>query len=410
MIMKKLIAIAVVFALAVGGVFAADVGATVFSGVNVMKGNTEDDSKIMGSGEFFRLRFEASGENDDGNFGAWIRLEPGQWWGDIVGLAWWKPIDMFKMTIGGNPDSIYGKEGYAGWMFYQMPSDVGIVNAGNVWGGGYIDGGIFRDAFYGGFGSNGLMLDIMPADIFAAHLIFPYFNGGELATIFKRMTAQLDFNLDFGNIALTFELGESAFKAVDPDKFSSKIFLYFGLSAIENLSLDVGIGFKIPESYELLGIKATKMTPLAAGLAVKFDVNDSFGLKARLLAEFMGKTTMEGYGQKQESTDPFVFGLDLLPYIGISDNLKVFIGLGINMKGGYDDYMDVEVLDDDGEVLYSDSVKYTVDSKFGWYFNPYLQVGAEWGPTFYAGIRVWSAGGEKAPINFEIPIGIQVSF
>jgi hypothetical protein len=55
----------------------------------------------------------------------------------------------------------------------------------------------------------------------------------------------------------------------------------------------------------------------------------------------------------------------------------------------------------------------------GWYINPYLQVGAQWGPTFYAGIRFWSDGsdtwdmeGDKKgkTMNFAVPIGLILSF
>jgi hypothetical protein len=430
MIMKKLIAIAVVFTLAVGGVFAADIGATVFTGVNVMEGNTADDSKIMGSGSQFRLRLEGSGENDDGTFGAWLRFEPtggtstgvgvsgtgsieipygdpedpdseviefpvsinGQTDPFVSGLAWWKPIDQFKLTIGGNPDGLYGKEGYAGWMFYQMPSDVGIVIPHSVWGGPYLNpewwrtGAKYRNAFYGGFGDNGLMLDIKPVDMFGLNIILPYFGGGELANIFKNMTIQLDFNLDFGNIALTYDM--ASWTKVEPnDSIGGTFFLYFGLSAIDNLSLDLGIGFPLPHNTDF----KKRQDPVAVGLAAKFDVNDSFGFKARLLAQFMGKTDTAGTVAK----DPFILGLDLLPYIGISDNLKAYIGLGL--------------------VMVSPDVG---DSIIGFHFNPYLQVGAEWGPTFYAGVRVFSYGDKgvkdgketSAPIHFEIPIGLQVSF
>jgi hypothetical protein len=55
----------------------------------------------------------------------------------------------------------------------------------------------------------------------------------------------------------------------------------------------------------------------------------------------------------------------------------------------------------------------------GWYINPYLQVGAQWGPTFYAGIRFWSDGWDNLDedlkksgkdFSFAVPIGLIVSF
>jgi hypothetical protein len=65
----------------------------------------------------------------------------------------------------------------------------------------------------------------------------------------------------------------------------------------------------------------------------------------------------------------------------------------------------------------------------GWHFNPYLQIGEEWGAKFLAGIKVWSAGktpaslgepdengiptiipGQDAIIHWAVPIAIIVSF
>jgi hypothetical protein len=441
MIMKKLIAIAVVFTLAVGGVFAADLGATVFGGVRLLQGDTsekaDDADSIFGAGSLTRLRLEGSGENDDGTFGAWLRYDSqgGNYDGGTQGLAWWKPIDAFKLTIGGNADGIYGKEGYSGWMFYQMPSDIDIVCPHSVWGGPYLDpswGGYakYRNAFFGGFGGYGLMLDITPVDMFGVHLVLPYIDesGQPLKNIFKKIKAQIDLNLDFGNIALTYDgnLGEAYFIPADPEDeesedsvggldSGSKLHLFFQLTAIENLDLAIGFGYTLPvtleETFDFGGVKFTvkskRQAPIAVGLAAKFDVNDSFGLKARLLAQFMGSSTA---GEADAVSDPFVLGLDLLPYIGISDSMKVFIGLGLTMVS----YPEIDM---------GPLGKVKPDSVIGWHFNPYLQVGAEWGPTFYAGIRVYSYGDKSvtyddegkakevgAPIRFEIPIGLQVSF
>jgi hypothetical protein len=435
MIMKKLIVVAVVFALAAGGVFAADIGATVFGGVRLMQADNIEGTNVGYDAGMTRLRLEGSGELDDGKFGAWIRFDPlggtatgvgangsftfkdedgedvtidvgGNTDSFVAGLAWWKPIDQFKLTIGGNPDGLYGKEGYSGWMFYQMPSDIGIVSPHSVWGGPYLTpnwNGFakYRNAFYGGFDGYGLFLDIKPVDMLGINLILPYFdwfggsdpekNGKSVGGVFKNMTVQVDVNLDFGNIALTFDL-ESWTK--DNDKpngaIGGKAYLYFNLSAIDNLSLDVGIGFPLPKSRDG-GYK--HQDPIAAGLAAKFDVNDSFGLKARLLAQFAGSETK--YDGADPVKDPFVLGLDLLPYFAISDSLKAFVGLGLTMAS-HEDYEKAEI---------------------GWHFNPYLQIGQEWGPTFYAGIRAYSLyfdktgeKNDKSVIHFEIPIGIQVSF
>jgi hypothetical protein len=49
------------------------------------------------------------------------------------------------------------------------------------------------------------------------------------------------------------------------------------------------------------------------------------------------------------------------------------------------------------------------DDAFGWYANPYVEIGAEWGPCFYAGFKVKSNGGDN-DAEWSLPIGIIVSF
>jgi hypothetical protein len=477
--MKKLIAFTVVFALVAAGVaFAADLGVNVIGTVKLAQGNTEEDSEITGDARFDRLRIEGSGENDDGNFGAWIRFEgntivgtgpsynPGTtelkagtlngkyWQVDqasvpfISGLAWWKPIDQFKLAIGGNPDGIYGKEGFAGWMFKQIANDTSVVDADQAWGADqwgfngvafgydYIDKMMngtpnqddlfsrkakFRDAFYGGFGGNALMLEIKPVDMFGLNLVLPYWgvagdwgsyspNYGKLSGVFKNITLQADVNLDFGNIALTLDLApytsyNSGYVAGedDDDKIGGRIFLYFGLSAIDNLSLDVGIGFALPQSYFDGDLK--RMDPLAIGVAAKYNINDQFGLKARVLAEFMGNTKIEGMDPALK--DPIALIFDVLPFFSLSDSVTIFADIGINMVGA---------TKYDGDTM--------ADSGLGFHFNPYVQIGNEWGPSFFAGIKVWTQAAwvpatsgtvpfvkaDKTIINWEVPIALHIGF
>jgi hypothetical protein len=382
MIMKKLIAIAVVFALAAGSMFAADLGASVFGKVKVFEGNTIEGSKAVGSGSMERIRLEGSGENDDGTFGGWLRFDGNGGFGGH-GIAWWKPIDQFKVSIGGNPDGIYGKEGWTGWMYYQSAND-SVTNNGNTWGGG-IGGAVFRTAFFHGFDGEGLMLDITPMDMLGVHIALPYIpGGGEIKELFKSITAQLDFNLDFGNIAITYRgTGNNTWFRADPT-----IYAYFNLTAVENLSLDLGIGFELPNA------DTEEKHPMAIGLGVKYDISDAFGLKARALF----------HGLAGEKGTPLNIVVDLMPYYGISDSVVVFFDLGL--------------------AIMSPDVG---DSMIGWRLGPYLRVGQEWGPSFFAGFFIWSNGKgagswdtgsfvpespdpDKAVIRFEVPIGIQVSF
>ena len=397
MIMKKLIAISVVFALVVGTAFAVDLGGEVIGTVNVLKGDNGDDSKIGGDATMNRIRIQGEGANDDGTFFGWFRAEGDNdsgnhhgngtstgWPAKVWGNAGWKPIDQLKLWVGSNGgDGFFGKEGYTGWMFYQRATDPGVTLGGaNVWGWSGDYNGFFaasdpdfdwsfnpaylttRNAFYAGFGDNAFYATISPIDIVDINLVLPFFNGGEIADVIGDLHAQVDLKFDFGNIAITYT-GDSG------DDTNGKAFVYFNLGSVENLSLDVGLGLTIPGDVE--------GQPLAAGLGVKYDVNDAFGLKARVTASFAGDDEI------------FAVLADVLPYFALSDNLKVFASLGLTMMN-HDSF----------------------DNPFlGWHVNPFVWVGQEWGPSFWAGLKIYgqqAPGADEGVVNWAVPIAIGVSF
>ena len=396
--MKKLIVLSVVFALVAAAAFAVDLSASVFGLVTPFQSDTaknadDEASKITSSGEFKRIRFDGAGEAGDGAFGGWIRFD-----GGFSGYSFWKPIDQFKMLIGGNPDGMYGKEGVTGWMFHENPYDAGVaIGGGNVWGYGagwpwdgddpengpgkggdkYNEYGAWkhpyniktRDVFYGGFGGNALHLNIKPIDILGINLVLPFFGGGETEAVFGNITAQLDLNLDFGNIAVTYD----AWKA--GDNSGGKVYAYFG-GSFGDLGLDVGVslGFNNLEGDE-------NKDPIGFGVGVKF-ATDAFGIKFRTVATLAG-------GDKATR-----ILAELVPYFPLGDNMAAFVGVGICM-----------LQPDEG------------DSLMGWHFNPYIRVGEEWGAQFLAGVKVWSGGkatvdakGNDGIIYWSVPIAIMLSF
>ena len=373
MVMKKLIAISVVFALVVGAAFAVDLGGEVISTVNVLQGDNVKDSKVTSGASMDRVRLQGEAANDDGTFGGWIRVDGKHWSGDpqFDGHAWWKPIDQLKLWIGSNGgDGFFAKEGNTAWMFYQRATDVGVTVGGeNAWGGGFSSGINVRSAFYGGGidGGNAFYATISPADIVDINLELPFFQGGEVGDVLADLIAQVSLKFDFGNIALTYA-GDSS------DATNGNAYVYFNLGSVENLSLDVGVGLTLPGDVE--------GQPIAAGLGVKYDVNDAFGLKFRTTASFGG--------------DDKAFRLlaDVLPYYTINDSVKAFLSGGVSM------------LAPDGG-----------DSVIGFHLNPYIWVGQEWGPAFWAGFKLWTDGqkgagdkGDDTKIQWAVPIAIGVSF
>jgi hypothetical protein len=341
-----------------------------------------------------RVRVEISGGAGD-NFGGWIRLEaPSLGVGEFDpadveeddfelgslfsfgsgfnAYAWWKPIDQLRLIIGGQPDGFWGKEGVTGWMFYQTAYDNGVTpDGGNVWGGSNIYGqGVkFRNAFFRGFGDQGLLLEIAPAEIAKINIALPFFgkDGEETSEVFKAVVAQVDLSFDFGNIAITYE-GEQSYIQGGNNGWGAgggTIFAYFG-GNFDALSIDFGLG------YQLSGDDGNA-NPIAIGLGAKYSA-DAFGIK------FRGVVSLAGDDKKTNML------FDLLPFFPISDTMRVFVGFGLGMT-----------MPDGG------------DSVMDWHFNPYLELGEEWGAKFLVGIQVQS-GNNGDVIGWKVPIALSVGF
>jgi hypothetical protein len=451
--MKKLIVLSVIFALIAGGAFAVDLSGTVIGTVNVAEGSTgkvadvgSTDFKapdVGSSGGLNRARIEGSGGNDEGTFGGWVRAEAG----GMQGIGWWKPLDLLKISFGGNPDGMYGKEGVTGWGFYQTVYDTGVVVGNNVWGWGpggaasnnYGQTLIFRDAFFGGFGGQGLMLELTPVDMFGLTIVVPFVNG-KTEDVLKQTIVQANLNLDFGTIALTYRGGlgklgkDLALAKPEDDMFDifgygfstnynelhwdqgeigggdiddpdgtwtdyasvlyphrgtdeivtsygarnaspGKVFLYFGLTAIENLGIDVGFSYTMAVENEVGADKITYQAPMAAGLGVKYD-GGSFGVKFRAVGSFAGKATLESTGSKDTLNEPLKVLADVMPYFVINDKVSAFISVGV----GYSGESEVE----------TGGGKAKIESTLGWHVNPYITIGEEWGPKFVVGFKLWS--------------------
>jgi len=370
--MKKLIAISVVFALVAGVAFAVDLGGEVIGTVDVIK--KSEGSDVSAGAGLNRVRLQGGAEVADGKFGGWLRLDAfdttfargdltGHPWETdtqralrVSGIAWWKPIDQLKLGVGGNPDGTWGKEGNSGWMFTQGVTDTGVVSDGdNVWSKSFKT----RNAFFGGWDNEMLFIEITPVDIVGINIAIPFFDGGpDIGDIFMGTIAQVDLNMSFGNIALTYK-GNSSIKA-------SQIFGYFGLTAIDNLRIDFGIGADFQDT-----------SPINLGIAVKYG-RDTWGIKFRSV-----------FGIPTRSAQDFGMLFDVLPYFNINESFRVFISAGVNIAN----------IDD-------------VSANADWHVNPYIEIGEEWGPKFFAGIKVWASAftGTSNGVSFALPIALAVSF
>jgi len=441
--MKKLIAIAVVFVLAVGIAFAADIGAEVLGMTNIIMGDTIKDTELYAStwpGGFKRGRVFASGQNEEGNFGAWFRFEvygvgnPG-----LHGYGWWQPLDQIKLTIGVNPDGFYGRDGVAGWGYYQVAGDVGIVK--EFWD--------FGNSFYGAWGKKGALLEIKPIDPLLIWFGVPFGEmtaptkeddpysfpqqkdkdgniGWTAKDTYQKLHAQVAYNLgSIGEIAVTYTGGfnklsynsdKSGVAAYSAD--ASKLYAYFGLKAIDNLGIDLGVGYTLPVKKDKYTDKAGKEqdltdgsknifvtynNPVAIGLGIHFTAGD-LGIKARVQGKVGGsikaeKAILPGQDDQGKPTavdtlkldTEFVF--DLMPYFAVTDKVTAHLDTGLGLK----------------KSEWEDSV-------IAWHIEPYVTVKASWwAPNFYAGIRFETDGkkvgtDQKVPLYWNVPIGIAFAF
>jgi hypothetical protein len=430
--MKKLIAIAVVFVLAVGVAFAADFGAEVIGAVKAINGNTEKDSEVQAGGAQSRVRVAASGQNDEGTFGAWSRFEVYGFGGNpgLAGYAWWQPHDIFRLTIGTNPDGFFGADGVARWNFYQVAGDAGI--AVQDWS----DDGTSA-SFYGGFGGNGAILTLTPIEPLAINVAIPFIDAeGEAKNVYKQLVGQVAYNLgsvgkvaltyrgnlnDTGNVTVTgtldgddeFVPGAAAYKL---GANGSKLFAFFGITAIENLEIDLGLGYTMPVTVKKVNVTQTVdgkkvgdetverenvigydkkddiiyKAPVAVGLGVNFTTG-ALGIKARFQGQF-GESLSGVGGMVTKGTLKFL--ADLMPSFAVTDKVSAYLDTGLVMSK------------DQQEVA-----KVVNEAVVGWHIMPYVTVKASWwAPNFYAGFRIDSDGGKDPVVNWSVPIGVVFAF
>jgi len=408
--MKKLIVLSVVFALVAGVAFAADVSGEVVTKVDILKGDSSEDSKVNAGGwpgGIRRLSLVASGEDESGVFGGWFRFQKYGWGdGDAVGdnrwagYAWWKPIEQVRIQLGNNPDGFYGRDGVTGWGFYQVGGDTDVIH--ESW--------AFGSSFYGGWNQNGLMLSVTPIENLFFFLGIPFPAGGEAKDVFGSMHIQVAYDIsNIGQIALSFvsdpknELAVTGAGTATPtfDPSASKLYAFFDLKAVDNLGVNLGIGYTLPVKYSdsLAGIYSYSITynsPVAIGLGLSYNA-DAFGIKARFQGQFGGsiKSSIEFAGVSVPTDDvklDTVIDVDILPSYAINDKATILLSAGLQITAP-----------DEG------------DAVVGWHIEPYVSIKSNWwAPNFYFGIRLDSAGkaagADKAIVNWSIPMGIAVAF
>jgi len=373
----------------VGVAFAADVGAEIIGMTSILSGTSVDTDPVSAGGwpgGLRRARVSASGQNEEGTFGAWFRFETYgfhkevQPWDSgltyLEGYAWWKPVDQIKLTLGRNGDGWLGKDGVTGWGFYQVAGDTDVVHEG--W--KFTDnGGV---SFYGGWGSGGnggALLEVTPFEPLTVSFAIPFADGDEAKNVYRKLHAQAVYNLgSIGEVALTYRGGLNVDAAT-----ASKLWAYFGIKAIDNLGIDLGVGYSIPVKDDAGN---TYKNPVALGLGVNFGAG-ALGIKARVQGQFAGSDTVVGGSPIKRNT---VVDADLMPFFAITDIVTAHLSTGLQLDkpdGG--------------------------DATVNWHIEPYVTVKSSWwAPNFYAGFRFQGTnpGVGDSSVAWSIPLGIVVAF
>jgi hypothetical protein len=400
--MKKLIAIAVVFVLVAGAAFAevsvsggARGQAKLGKGSSTTVAGTTTNGENEVSGSIVFTRIQASGQNEDGTFGATARLDAGAYKGGITtkGSVWWKPIPQVKLQYG-TMDGEFGFDAMMGWGFYQGDNDgIGIDH-------------YMYSSQYGGSGDNdGLFVTVSPVGGLDVNIYIPLgstqlANRSDPWETYAKTHLQIKYGIDnIGTFALSYA-GDTYGYGNGPN-----IYAGFELTALEGLSAFLGAKFNFPTKKEsTVGIPGTseyKITQttngdVAIGLGAAF-ASGGFGIKATFELAFGALTKTENTAVTSGFTAPAnteakgatKFLADLFPYYSINDNLKVGLGGG----------MSVSAPDGGGTP--------TVDYRL----NPFVSFSSG-GGTFWAGfyLKGSATGSNSGSSEWGIPITIGFNF
>ena len=453
--MKKLIAVAVVLVLVTGAAFAdTSLGGNLGVKVDTIKGDNQKNpdgtaTKPKGGLDFTAARVDANFSSE--KYGGKVRLYSfpmkGWWQGfsttnpkatttttdtgikvldgdgkqvkdadgkplfyDGVGpystgttgapfaFVWWKPVDLFRLQVGHNPDGNFGAQQIGGWGMNGSAQDFVAIDNDS----GDIDNGIapWRTArsagYYGGFSDVGVLMSIYPASIVDINLVLPYNSNGHsagsraVANIFMDFDVNVVFKLEgVGRVYVSFDSKNSTNDAGFSTGSPGTLWASFFYNGSESLALDFGFGYYLPWSDKGKDGKnkevVSRSDGFSVGIGARYTSGD-FGLRARV-GSTLGKVNSGG-----ENT---TFGVGLLPSYNFGSFRGFFnTGFGVDFPHEF-------------------IGKRTV----GYYVNPYVQVPAG-GLTFWAGVKLagafstYSVDGleSKTTVNWAVPIGVSVGF
>ena len=422
--MKKLIAIAVVFALIAGTAFAeTTVGGSIFVGGTFLNGNNQErnsqdrqvhpQSTALGlddGNSTIKIGFgEAEG---GGNF----RIKADNSWD--MWYAWWVVSPMLRIQIGANPDGDFGTAQITGWGFTgEQKNNSGNQGALSDYGNAGSSFSSSRIGFYDGTSSTpNLQFSIFPAEGLRVNIWFPWGSNTSAADRFIKFHAQVSYKIpDIGTAFLSYK-SDTGYLEADANSpwgisqaNSQAIHASFYLTAIDNLGVDLGLKYEFPITVETAGIKNVSNKPFQIGLGARY-VSGDFTIKLRSGIEFPASNVVDGTETDASKNSAVTrVGVQLLPSYKIG-NITVFFftGLGIRSIADYEKT--------GAPAIYATNKS---NSIVDWFVNPYVFIPAG-GVRFKVGFQLYSNGennmvtkpGEEAvpTVNWAIPFGFYAYF
>ena len=392
--MKKLIAIAVVFALVAGAAFAqigVEAGGAFKS--HVLKGDSETKKDGIGTDyiSWFWASFSATTENQIAGAKASLSVNPtnpgsfttdGE---DPYAYALWQPIPQvfFKLGKVGKDGKYWAGAGIGGWDFQS--NDLLMSPAFNYYNG--YPGSILGDShgfFSNGIGKTGMQLTILPIEPpagvapLAINFGFNYEKGGKPRDVFiDSLAVQVVYKL--------FNIGLGAEAAVgfvnDSEGADKDLYAQYKMNITNDIKVELGVHFPIKW-------KDGKQAPLNIGVG--------FGYGSPWTAETLFVNVRAGASIGIADGDPTNIGLDICPSYDLGI-LRVYVPVGVAFS-----------LPDGGG-----------KASFGWSVNPYIRKNIDgYNISFWAGLQLYNgntqhwqgagsvAGDSGKQVNWAVPIAI----
>ena len=320
-------------------------------------------------------------------------------------FVWWKPVDLFRLQVGHNPDGNFGNQQIGGWGMNASAQDFVAIDKDSE-GGPYYDNNntapwrAGRNAgFWDGFSDVGVTMSIYPAPIVDINLVLPYNSNGHsagsraVANIFMDFDVNVVFKLEgIGRVYVVFDSKNST----NDDGYSigspGNLWASFFYNGSESLRLDFGFGYSLPWTDAGADGKSkdikTRSDGFSIGLGAQYTSGD-FRLRARV------GSTLGKVNSKARGGDATAFGIGLLPSYNFG-SFRGFFNTGFGVEFPQ-------------EFIGKRIVAY--------YVNPYVQVPAG-GLTFFAGVKLegyfWTYSVDNMPsdtrVDWAVPIGITVGF